>query len=227
MAESITGVGGHGSSIASDPYRFEIAHRRLAFVLRLSVMTNVALVIAVILLVNGIAELAPLKETQIALVRTYGPDDRLYRGEPITEQVEGIVNYLESQAQTYVRLVLEVDKPTQESRHREAMLMTEKRFWKQLRQNRLDTKEMATALKNGLVRRIHVRTASKVEGKSGGYLMSVEFEQIDTRKGVEVGRKDLQAYLTMITRVNEVREADRYINPLGILITDMVVKERS
>ena len=226
MEEGLKNPARVGSVAAADPYSHDVAHRRLAFAFRCVSIVCIGLVGAVVVLATGLAELGPLKTTEYALVRSYGPDDRLYRIEPITQKVDGFELLLESQAQTYTKLVLEIDKPTQETRHRDAMLMTDGRFWKKLRHNRLQTKEMARALQDGLERKIHVLSANKVEGRESGYLMAVEFEQVDSRGEKEIGRKKLQAYLSMETRPGEVRETDRYINPLGIFVTDMVVKGR-
>ena len=66
-------VSPHASTIAADPYSFQASHRRLAWMLRLSAGTNIVLGAGVVVLVQTIGHLVPLKETEIALIRTYGP----------------------------------------------------------------------------------------------------------------------------------------------------------
>jgi type IV secretion system protein VirB8 len=217
----------HASAVAADPYSYRTAHRRLAWLFRLSVMTNVGLIAAVVVLANAVAALVPLKTTEVALVRGYEPDDKLYQIEPISEDVDGFDLYLESMARRYVRLVLEIDPVTETNRRREAARMTDRDFWKDLRRARIDTEERAAALEDGLVRRIHVETASRLASFEDDYKLAVDFIQVDKRRGKEVGRKALRAYLSMTTRPQSVGPEDRFSNPLGITVLQMTLREKS
>jgi len=217
---------GHPSVVTADPYAFAVAHRRLAWMLRLSAMTNTGLLAVVVVLAHAIGAMAPLKTTEVALVRTYGPDDKLYQVEPVSEHVRGFDLLLESMARRYVKLVLEIDPVTQESRHREAWRMTDRAFWKDFRADHLATEAMARALADGATRVIHVETVTRLEGGGDGHTLVVDVTQVDHRRGQETGRKPLRAYLSMETRPQEVHPEDRYSNPLGIFVRTMVLKEK-
>lgn len=216
----------HSSVVEADPYAFATAHARQAWLLRLSSITNVGLLATVVVLANAIGAMAPLKRTEIALVRTYGPDDKLYRVEPISEEVEGFQFYLESMARQYVRLVLEIDAVTQEQRHKEAALMSDGRWWKRFRKDYLDTKAMAETLESGLVRTIKIETVTTVPGMTADRKVVVDYTQTDTLKGRVVSTKRQQAFLAMETRPQSVRTEDRYTNPLGVTVLELVLKER-
>lgn len=217
----------HASTVAADAYSYRTAHRRLAWLFRLSVMTNVGLIASVVVLANAVAALVPLKTTEVALVRGYEPDDKLYQIEPISEDVDGFDLYLESMARRYVRLVLEIDPVTEASRRREAARMTDRDFWKDVRRARIETEERADALNDGLVRHVHVETANRLASFEDDYKLAVDFVQIDERRGQEVGRKALRAYLSMTTRPQSVSPEDRFSNPLGITVLQMTLKEKS
>ncbi len=212
---------------AHDEYSFRASHRRMAWLLRLSVAINVMLGAAVTVTAQTIAALVPLKETEIALVRTYEPDDRLYRVEPISKDVDGFDLLLESKARRYVRLMLEIDPVTQTERFREAFAMTDKAFYERFKEERIDTKEVQKALSSGLVRTIRVESADALESYGDEYKYAVDLVQIDTLKGEEIQRKSLRAYLSMTTRPQDVRAEDKFTNPLGITVLDMVLKEKA
>jgi type IV secretion system protein VirB8 len=216
----------HASAVTADPYAYRTAHRRLAWLFRFSVMTNVALIASVVVLANAVAALVPLKTTEVALVRGYEPDDKLYQIEPISEDVDGFDLYLETTARRYVRLVLEIDPITEVDRLREAARLSDAGFWKQLRRDRIDTDERKDALSDGLVRTIRVETANRLVSFEDDYKLAVDFIQIDERRGQEVSRKALRAYLSMTTRPQSVRPEDRYANPLGVTVLQMTLKEK-
>lgn len=217
---------GHSRVLASDPYRFEVAHRRLAWMLRLSAATNIGLLVLAVVLVNTVSAMMPLRKTEIALVRSFGPEDRLYRIEPVSEDVDGFELLLESTARRWVRLVLEIDSVTQEERHREASFMTDRRLWRRLRSEHLDTQEVGQALQDGLVRTVIPDTTTHIEGVNNDLKVVVDFTRTDTVGGVVIATRSLRAYLAMETRPTSVRPEDRYANPLGITVTDFVLKER-
>lgn len=217
----------HAGVAAADPYAFQAAHRRLAWLLRISAGTNVALIAAVTVLATTILVLVPLKKTEVALVRTYAPDDRLYRIEPISETVDGFELLLESTARRYVKLTLEIDAVTQEERLREASHMTDAAFSERFYRERVQSGSIREAIDDGLEREVRIESVDKIESFGRDHKMVVDFVQVDRQRGKETGRKRLRAYLSLTTRPNEVRKADRYTNPLGIVVLDMTLKERT
>lgn len=216
----------HAAVAEADPYGFAVSHRRLAWLLRLSVVVNVGLLASVVVQANAIGALVPLKTTEVALVRGFEPDDKLYQIEPISEDVQGFDLLLESMARRYVRLVLEIDPVTEAERRAEAARMSDGSFWRGFRRDRIDTKERSDALADGMVRHIVVDDATRLVSFDDDYKLAVDFTQIDERRGQEVGRKALRAYLSMTTRPQSVTAEDRFSNPLGITVLQFVLKER-
>lgn len=223
-AEPPVPVSPHGSVAMADPYSFQASHRRMAWLLRICAGVIVVLGAAVVMLVNLIGEMLPLKTTEIALVRPFGPDDRLYRIEPITEKTEGFHVILESMARRYVRLVREIDTVTQDERLREASRMTDRAFSEKFRRDHLPS--MTEAAAAGLVRTVNIVSSERIASIGREHKYMVDFVQVDTKGGKEIDRKNLRAYLSMTTRPQEVRESEKYSNPQGITVLDMVLKER-
>ncbi|WP_413208357.1 VirB8/TrbF family protein [Rhodospirillum sp. A1_3_36] len=216
----------HAKISEADPFAFQAAHRRLAWMLRLSVATNIGLLATVVVQGNAIGALVPLKTTEVALVRGYEPDDKLYQIEPISEDVNGFDLLLEATARRYVRLVLEIDRVTEGERRAEAARMSDAGFWRSFVRDRIETKERTDALSDGMVRQIQVGDATRLYSLSDDYKLVVDFEQIDERHGKEIERKPLRAYLSMTTRPQSVSAEDRFANPLGLTVLDFVLRER-
>lgn len=218
----------HACVAAADPYSFAVAHRRLAWMLRLSVALNVVLAASQTVTINAISALVPLKKTEIALVRTDPSDDRIYRIEPISKNVEGFDILMESMARRYVRLLLEIDPVTQTERFREAFRMTDRAFYERFKRDRIDSKKVQEAIADGITRSITVESVDRIASYYGTYKYAVDLVQVDTKDGREIDRKRTRAYLEMTTREQkEVPEADRYENPLGITVLNLVLKERA
>ncbi|MBF0250764.1 MAG: hypothetical protein HQL35_09080 [Alphaproteobacteria bacterium] len=221
-------TGRHASVIRADLYSFQVAHRRLAWLFRLSVATNIALVCLAVILGNGIVEIAPLiGKTELALLRADPKDNRLYRIEPLSKDVDGFALVLEDKARRYVRNILEIDSVTQTERFREAFRMTDRAFYEKFRKERIDTREVQNAIDSGLTRSITVESVDRINAFGNTYKYAVDFIQTDVRRGEVVETRRLRAYLNMTTRKQEnVSEADKYENPLGITVLDMALKER-
>ena len=209
-----------------DPYGFQVSHRRMAWLLRLSSGSNVVLGACLVMALSALNTLLPLKTTEIALVRSDPTDNRLYRIEPIKQSVGGFDLLMESMARRYVRNLLEIDTVTQTERFREAFRITDKKFYERFRKERIDTDAVQDALDSGLTRSITVESVDRVDAFNGSYKYAVDFVQTDVRKGVRVETRKLRAYLNMTTRPHQVRDADKYENPLGITILDLILKER-
>lgn len=216
----------HRKMAIADPFAFQAAHRRLAWMLRMSVALNIILGVSVTSAINLTTVLVPLKEKEFVMVRSYLPDDKLYRIEPITEDVEGFELLLESMAQRYVRLVLEIDSVTQEERLREASRMTDKVFSERFYRERVKSGAIRDAIERGVEREIRIESVDKIESFGRDHKLVVDFVRVDRLRGRETGRKRLRAYLSMTTRPNEVRKEELYTNPLGIIVLDMTLKER-
>lgn len=220
--------GKHASEREADPYSFQVAHRRLAWLLRISAGTNIVLAACLTLTVNGLVELAPLiGQTKLALVRADSKDNRLFRIEPLSEDVDGFNLVLEDKARRYVRNILSIDRVTHGERMAEVMRMTDKRFWKEFEQKRIESGAIKKAIAEGTNRSITVESVSKVAAYLGTYKYAVDFIQTDERDGVLVEERKSRAYLNMTTRPQtDVPVEDKYENPLGIIVLDLVVKKR-
>jgi len=217
-------LGPHASVARADPYSFQVAHRRLAWMFRMSVTINIILGLSLSSAMNAFKILWPLKETGIALLRADPSDDRVYRVEPISKDVEGFALLMEAAARRYVRNLLTIDTITQTERFKEAFRMTDDAFYTRFSDDRFDKVE--EAINSGLNRSITVESVDRIESTDGTYKYAVDFVQTDERKGKVIERRKLRAYLNMTTRPHQVGEADKYENPLGITVLDLVLKER-
>ncbi|MFC7455192.1 VirB8/TrbF family protein, partial [Insolitispirillum peregrinum] len=196
----------------ADPYAFQALHTRLAWMLRLSVITNISLAAALVAGAGAFATLLPLKEVRPMFIRTSDAEDRVYRVEPLEKTVKGFDLAMEAMAKRYLILLLEIDKASQKARFNEAFGMTDRAYYERFKAERLDSKEIDKALDSGLERRIVIASASKlvnpVQEKKGIYTYAVNFTQIDSRKGVDIERKDLTAYLSMTTAPNSATASE-------------------
>jgi type IV secretion system protein VirB8 len=209
-----------------DPFAFASMHKRQAWLLRVSTMTNVALAFVVILMISLVTSLMPLKEIRVALLRVDEADNRIYRVEPVSKYVSGFDLLMEQMAKRYVRLILEIDEVSQTDRLQEAFLYTGDAFYNRFRKERIESGEIQKAIDSGLNRSIVVESADLVSDRDEIRRYAVDFVQIDKRQGKETERRNLRAYLAMTTKPHEARESEKYDNPLGIRIIDMSLKER-
>jgi len=216
----------HASVVKADPYSFQVAHRRLAWLLRISAGTNIVLGFCLIVTVNGLVEIAPmLSDIKVALVRSDAEDNRTYRIEPLNKTVEGFDLVLESKARRYPWLVLTIDRVTHKERIREAARMSEKNFFERLKDER--QKKINDALANGLTRTITVESVDRIQTYDGTYKFAVDLLQTDTRRGELVETSKRRVYLSMTTIAQDkVKEEDKYENPLGITVLDMTLHKR-
>ena len=228
MARLEAAAGPHASVARADPYAFQVAHRRLAWLLRISAGSNVVLAASLILALSTINALMPLKETRLALVRADPADDRIYRIEPLSRTVQGVDLLLEAKARRYVKLLLEIDSVTQGERFQEAWRMTDNGFYERFKRQRIDSKAIQSAIAGGMTRTVQVESVNRLEtGAPDVYKLAVDFLQKDAYGARTVAERRLRAYLSMTFRPQEnVPERDKYENPLGITVLDLVLKER-
>ena len=217
----------HAAHARTDPYSFQVSHKRLAWMLRVSTGTNIVLAACLIILISAYSHLLPLKTTEIALLRSDPEDNRLYRIEPISEDVEGFDLLLEDKARRFMRNLLEIDPVTQTERFREAFRMMDRAFFERFEKERLDSNKVQDALDSGLTRSITVISVDRIAAYGGTYKFVVDFIQTDTRDGKLVEKKQARATMDMTTRPQEeIRKEDRFENPLGIIVLDLTLKER-
>lgn len=215
----------HQSVNDADPYSFQVAHRRLAWLLRISAGTNVALLFTIVVLGNAIATMLPLKTTEVALVRSYDANDKIYRIEPIAKNVYGFDVAMEGMAKRYVRECLEIDSVTQVERMRFCSRVAEAKYFERFTKER--KADVEKDVKGGLTRSIIIETAERIEAVGNTYKYSVELLQVDKRNGVLVEQRKLRAYLNITTRPHRVHPVDKYENPHGFTVLDMSLKERA
>jgi type IV secretion system protein VirB8 len=219
-------VMGHGVWAKVDPYAYKVAHRRLAWLLRLSVGTNIALAASVVALVGGLTVLLPLKEVRPAFITLAGSEDQIVKIEPIEKTVAGFELLLEAMGRQYVKNLLEIDTATQVERWRAAFRMTGTDLTARFKRERIENGAIQKAIDSGLEREIIIQSASKAAVLRGVYTVVVDFIQVDRRHGEEVERKPLRAYLSMTTAPQQVKGPEVYTNPLGVVVKDMSLKER-
>lgn len=207
-----------------DALSYKSAHRRLAFVSRTQSVIIIFLSLVVVGLSQAFSGLFPLKEIRIVLVRADPATDKIYRVQPISENVDGFELEFEAKARKFVWAMLTIDAVTQDSRFAEASRVSDPKFFNRF----LDEHKalIEEALDDGLNRSITVETANKVSEKNGFYQYAVDFNRIDRVKDAEPVERKLRAYLIMTARPQDVAPKDKYTNPLGVIVTDLVVKER-
>jgi type IV secretory pathway component VirB8 len=216
----------------ADPYAFEAAHRRLAWMLRLAVMVCVASMTLNIVQTAAISELVPLKEVQLGLVRIEERSDKmvpvdpasLVRVLPVTKETPGFDIMLDAFVRRYVRIILEIDAVSQDDRMREANRHSDPEWWKKFMDTRL--KDIKVALDSGLNRSIVVESADRISQRDGTYRYAVDFVQTDARDGKKIEVKRLRAYLPVTLRPHTVKPEEQYENPHGLRVLDLALKER-
>lgn len=215
----------HANLLKADPFAYKTAHRRMAWLLRLSVGINVALAICVVAAIQALVSLVPLKETEIALLRADPSDDRIYRVEPISVEVDGFELLLEKLARRYVRQILTIDDTSQNTRFKEVRTYSDPDFFNRyLKTNKAIIEE---AIEDGLNRSITVKGAYQVDAYDGVYLYVVEFLQTDRIDREAPKRRHLRAFLEMTPRPQDVTATERFENPLGIRVLGMSIKEQA
>ena len=105
--------------------------------------------------------------------------------------------------------------------------MTDNLFYERFKKERIDPREVQNAIDSGLTRSITVESVDFIENTHGTYKYAVDFVQTDTRKGELVERRKVRAYLNMTTRPQSVSATERFENPLGVTVIDLVLKERN
>lgn len=222
----------HDGLRAVDPYAFEAAHRRLAWMLRLSVMTNAGLLMGVVVLASAISTLVPLQKIELGLVRIEERDGgavqvdpaSLVRVLPITKETPGFDLLMESFVRRYARMLLEIDKVSQGDRMREANVHSDADWWKRFIKDR--KKEIDDAIDTGLNRSVVVESADRISMRDGVGRYAVDLVQTDVRGGKTVETKRLRAYVAVTSRPHTVRETEKFENPLGLRVLDLALKER-
>jgi len=216
--------GAHEAVLDADPFAYKTAHRRMVSLFKVSVFLNVVTGLGLATALQVLATAIPLKTTEVALLRVDPADDRIYRVEPISVEVDGFELMLEKMARRYVAQILAVDGISQGSRFREVATYSDQDFYRQfLKENegRIDQ-----AIEDGLSRSITVETANQVDAYNGVYQYSVDFIQTDKIGRQPPEQSKLRAYLEMTTRPQEVTTVERFENPLGIRILKLAVQER-
>jgi len=216
-----------------DPYAFQATHRRMAWLLKLSTMTNVALMAVAVIEASAISELVPLQKLQLALVRIEPNDDKMTKVDPaslvrilpITQDAPGFDLAMESFVRRYARILLEIDKVSQDDRMREANLYSDAEYWKKFIADHLT--EIKTALAQGVNRSIVVESADRVSMSPKGVARyAVDLVQTDVQDGKPLPPKHLRVYMALTSMPNTVRPSERFENPLGFRVLDLVKKEK-
>lgn len=222
----------HGAVRAADPYSFEVAHRRLAWMFRLSVMTNVGLVSVTIVLAAAISTLVPLQKVELALVRVEPSTDRMEQVDPaskvrilpITRDVPGYDLAMESFVRWYTRTLLEIDAVSQDDRMRQANAAADPKFWERFMSEH--RQRITDALERGLNRSVVIESTQKISQRDGVNRYLVVFDQVDMNKSGQRHSQKVHAYFAVASRPQLVRPSEKFENPLGLRVLDLSLKER-
>ncbi|MEP3246725.1 MAG: VirB8/TrbF family protein [Sneathiella sp.] len=215
----------HSAIRAADPFDFQVAHKRLAWTTRLLAGSLLASLVFNGILVNAISSLFPLKEIQIALLRADPADNRIYRVEPIAQDVPGFDLFMEMAVRNFTANVLKIDtvhaKPD--------IIATLDTFATREFNGKFYRQRAAAvdeAIEKGLNRSITIETAALLSNFRGVRNYSVDFIQTDKRDGKVIETRKLRAVLKVTTQPNSVKTKDKFNNPHGIRVMDMALKER-
>lgn len=222
----------HTAVRKADPYAFQSAHRRLAWMFRTVAVLSVAEAAVIIVLASAISELVPLKEVQMGLVRVEQHGDRtvpvdpasLVRVLPVRKDTPGFDILMESFVRRYVRMLMEIDKVSQNDRMREANMHSDPTWWKTFTDDKL--KEITAALDSGLNRSIVVESADRISFRDNVGRYAVDIVQIDERAGKVIDTQKFRVYVAATSRPHTVRESEKYENPLGLRVLDVSKKSR-
>lgn len=226
-AAALLPTGRHAAVAIADPFAFEASHKRLAWMFRLSAGGNIAQLFAIVVLVNVIAGMVPLKEKIPLLIRPVTDDQLRFRIEPATEDVKGFDVELEGTARRYVKMLLEIDAVSQEARQREVSKMSERKLWNTFHSEWIESGKISDAIKEGRDREIKIESANRIYSSDNKYRFAVDFTRIDKIKGKRVGDPvKLRAYLSMVSVPTVVSLEDKYTNPFGIVVTDLSLRSR-
>ena len=212
---------------AVNPYGFRIAHRRLAWMFRISAVLNVALCGAVIFLASAFMALFPLTRVELALVKTDSADNQLVRIEPLSRDVNGYDILLENKVRWYVQNLLEIDSASQGVRMQATRKLASSDFAAKFYRSQVETGAIDKALADGLTRTIKIADIDMLQRSGDQTTWSVDFVQRDAQGGVPLAEKKVRATVVVAAgQVNEVPLAERYENPLGVQVLDVSLKER-
>ncbi len=222
----------HDAVRQADPYAFESAHKRLAWMLRISAMTTVALTAVAVIEASAISTLVPLQKVELGLVRIEPSTDRvvkvdpasLVRIVPITVDTAGYDLLMDSFVRRYVRLLLEIDGVSQDDRMHEANVYSDGEFWRKFIKVRV--KSIEDGIKSGLNRSVVVTSSDLVSRRGGISIYAVDFVQTDARDGKVQETRNLRAYVSVTARPRIVPPSEKYENPAGFTVLDLVLKER-
>lgn len=216
----------HQAIRQADPYGYETYQLKLAWLFRMSFMTNIVLLVVVLMLIGSFNAVLPLKEIRVALLRADPSDNRIYRIEPIRQGVDGFDLVLEVKAKEFVHKLLTIDIVTQQNFINDAMKMAAPPFAVKFKQDRLSA--IQKLLNQGIKRHIDIVSVDHLNSLQPSiYKLVVDFVQTDfSSNGKQLQRKSLRAYVAMTTAIKEVPEAQKYENPLGIRVEDMTIQTR-
>lgn len=214
----------HHAVINADPYSFQVSHRRLAWMLRMSAMTNVGLLLLLIVAINLIAEMLPLKTTEFVFLREQTADNRVYRVEPISRNVPGFDVMMEGMARRFVWECLSVDPVSQGERMRWCARISEAKFWERFTDDH--KKRVDDMVGSRITRSIELESAERLQTAGNVYKYVVDFVQTDEQRGKLIEKTRLRAFLNLTQRPQSVREADKYENPHGVTVLDISVQKR-
>jgi len=208
------------------PYDFEAAHRRLAWMFRLAVFLTLFLGMALGMAVHTISTLLPLKTTEYALLRADPADDRIYRVEPLSREVEGYDLFVEATIRRLTRVLLSVDAVTSLTEIPRALeLYGTREFARRFHDMR--SASLKEDIKADLSRSIvieGVELLAEYGGQDRRYAVNVI--QIDKRKGKLISKHRRRASLHIRFQPHTVREQDKFNNPHGLRLVNLTLQEQ-
>ncbi|CCQ75756.1 VirB8/TrbF family protein [Magnetospira sp. QH-2] len=198
---------------------FDLAHRRVVFLLRGAVAVIVVLLFIVAILASTLRGLMPLKEIQLGLLRMDDPTSRVVWVEPVRKSVPGVELFTEAHIKRFLVNSQTIDGVSETERFQEAVWQSHPSIWERFRRERIANGAIQKAIDSGLVRSVSVHVVQKIESMTREVdKYRAEFTMVDRIKGQEVERKLVEAIVGIAYNPKEVSLEHRYMNPLGVQV---------
>ena len=121
----------------------------------------------------------PLKETRFALLRADSEANKVYRVEPLSEDVDGFHLFLETKAREFAVNILPVDLVTQNERYGAAFAMAGTGLTERFAEQRFKSGWLNDAHDRGLNRSIIIENAfARNNALTENYLVTVDYSMI-------------------------------------------------
>lgn len=202
------------------------AYRAFAWTSRLLVFGFFSSVLLNIVFAILFINLFPLKSTEPLLLMVSPKSDQVVRVESFESTSKGFDLMTEVMCQDYVKLRETIDLQTEAQRWERVYWMSSGPVFDIFKNlmNKDGNGAFEKRQQSNVTRSIIILSASTLSDDPR--ILQVEWQSIDSQNGAEIDRKTWISTLTIQYDPTEVRFEDRYMNPLGFMVTAYGVSEK-